>query len=307
MKRLISTLLFISIITTLFAQKRFDVFYAAGNYNFMQTTDINDDSNYEKAFMANLSLPIVLKDSSIWYTSVDYQYFSMNNEFAIRYGDPIPPISKFNLHGIILRTGYIHKFNSKQSLQILFAPRLMTDFVASFSNSLQLGGILMYEKVKNENYTWRVGVLYNQECFGTYIVPVFYLDWNITEKLKITGLLPVYGKLYMQPSENVQYGLHFIGLTTSYRINEPGFENYYIDRRSIDVSAFTNMHVWDNIFLEARAGYSLSRDYGLFAEDDKIDLGLPLVNIGDDRTRANEEFAGSPFVHLRLIYSIPVK
>ena len=27
---------------------------------------------------------------------------------------------------------------------------------------------------------------------------------------------------------------------------------------------------------------------------------------GDDRTRANNEFKGSPFVHLRLIYSLPV-
>lgn len=303
MKRLISTLLLLCVVITLFAQKRFDVFYAAGNYNFMQTTDINDGSNYEKAFMSNLSIPIVLKDSSIWYTSIDYQYFGMNNEYFLT--DPTP-IESFNLHGIILRTGYIYKINANQSVQALFAPRLMTDFVASFSNSLQLGGVLMYEKIKNENYTWRVGVLYNQEFFGTYIVPVFYLDWDITDKLKITGLLPVYGKLYMQPSENLQYGLHFIGLTTSFRINETGFENYYVDRRSIDVSAFTNMHVWDNIFFEARAGYSLSRDYGLFAEDDKIDLGLPLVNIGDDRTRANEEFGGSPFVHFRLIYSLPV-
>lgn len=304
MKKIISTLIFISIITTLFAQNRFDVFYVAGNNNFMQTTAINDGSNYEQAFMSNLSIPIVLKDSSIWYTSIDYQYFSMNNEYFL---SDLDPIENFNLHGIILRTGYIYKFNAKQSLQVLFAPRLMTDFNASFSKSVQLGGIIMYEKIKNEDFTWRVGVLYNQECFGTYIVPVVYLDWNLTRTLKLTGLLPVYGKLYMQPSENLQYGLHFIGLTTSYRINETGFENYYVDRRSIDVSAFTNMHIWDNLFFEARAGYSLSKDYGLFAEDDKIDLGLPLVNIGDNRTRANEEFDGSPFIHLRLIYSIPVK
>ncbi|NOQ26908.1 MAG: hypothetical protein GQ564_16225 [Bacteroidales bacterium] len=306
MKTLITTILILFATVTIFAQNRFDVFYVAGNYNFMNTTPVNVDKNYESAIMANLKIPIVFKDSSIWYTSIDYQNFSMFNEYTIPDGGPVSIYDKFNLHGFILRTGYIHKFNEKQSLQILFAPRFMGDFNASFSKSLQLGGILMYEKVKSENYTWRVGVLYNQEFFGAYIVPVYYLDWNVTSKIKIKGLLPVYGKIYMQPSEKLSYGLHFIGLTTSYRINEPDFENYYVDRRSIDVSAFTNVNLFDNVFMEARAGYSLSRDYGLFAENDKIDLGLPLVNIGDDRTRVNNEFDGSPFIHIRLIYSIPV-
>ena len=303
MKTLTASVLLLFITVSTFAQDRFDIFYLAGNYNFMQTTAINNDANYETAIMSNLSVPIVFKDSSVWYTSVDYQYFSMNNEYLLT--DP-SPVEAFNLHGIILRTGYIHRFNSKQSLQILFAPRYMSDFNASFSKSLQLGGILMYEKIKNDDLTWRIGVLYNQEFFGTYIVPVVYLDWNMTHKIKVKGLLPVYAKIFMQPSENISYGLHFIGLTTTYRINEPDYKNYYVDRRSIDLSLFTNINLFDNVFFEVRAGYSLSRDYGLFAENDKIDLGLPLVNIGDDRPDNNNEFEGSPFIHLRLIYSLPV-
>ncbi|MFC2104717.1 DUF6268 family outer membrane beta-barrel protein [Bacteroidota bacterium] len=303
MKTLFITILTLFISISVFAQNRFDVFYIAGNYNFMQTTDINTDANYEKVVQANLSYPIVLKDSSLWVTSVDYQYFSMNNEYL---ATDLTPIEAFNLHGIILRTGYVHKFNSKKSLLVFFVPRYMTDFVAPFSKSLQLGGLVMYEKVKSDNYTWRVGVLYNQDFFGNYIVPVFYLDWNVTSKIKVKGLLPMSAKICTQPSEKLSYGLHFVGLTTSHRINEPGYENYYVERKSIDVSLFANINLFDNVFFEGRAGYSLSRDYGLYAEDDKVDLGLPLVNIGDDRTRANEEFGGSPFVHLRLIYSLPV-
>ncbi len=298
---LTSVLLLISIV--MFAQDRFDIFYISGNYNFIGTTDANPDENFDTYLMSNLSVPIVLKDSSVWFNSVDYQYFLTKNEYLT---STINPVDQFNLHGILLRTGYVHRFDSKRSLQILFVPRYMTDFKADFSNSFQLGGILMYEKVKNEDYTWKVGVIYNNEFFGTYIVPVFYLDWNMTSKIKVKGLIPVYGKLYMQPTEKVDVGLHFIGLTTSYRIYEPGYENTYVERKTIDVSAFGNFHLFDNIFMEARLGYSISRDYGLYAKDDKVDLGLPLVNFGDDRIRLNEEFDGGAFVHLRLIYSIPV-
>jgi len=268
----------------------------------MSTSDTADSKNSETAIMANLVLPIVLKDSSVWYTSVDYQYFAVNNE-------PTATSLKdnFNLHGIILRTGLIYKLSSKTNIQVLFAPRYMTDFNASFANSLQLGGVLMFEKVKSPTYTYRVGVFYNQEFFGPYIVPVFYLDWSMTSKFKITGLIPIYGKVYYQPNENFSAGIHFIGLTTTYRINEKNLENYYIDRRSIDVSLFSNIHLFDNLFIEGRLGYSVSKDYGLFKEDDKITLGLPLVNIGDDRDRKNNEFNGSLFVQLKLLYSLPIK
>jgi len=302
MKTLFASIIILFLSVSSFAQDRFDVFYVAGNYNLMQEDNLND-KNYEAAIMSNLSIPIVLKDSSIWYTAVDYMYYSTPNKTLMFGGNNE---LNFNLHGIIIRTGYIHKFNSKQSLQILFAPRYMSDFNTSFEKSVQLGGILMYEKIKNDDFTWRIGVLYNEEFFGTYIVPVVYLDWDLTSKFKIKGLLPVYAKAYIQASEKVEAGLHFIGLTTSYRINEQNFENFYVDRRSIDLSLFTNIHLWDNIFFEGRVGYSLSKDYGLYAEDDKIDLGIPLVNFGDDRERANQEFEGSPFIHLRLKYSIPV-
>ena len=303
---LISALLTIWISFCSYSQERFDLFYLSGNYNFMQTTDANPSENGETGIMAQLRIPIVFENSSVFYSQIDYQYFSIFNEFD---ASATNPVEQFNLHGFILRTGYIHRFNSEQSLQILFSPRFMTDFNTSFSDAVQLGGVLLYEKIKNENLTWKIGALYNQEFFGPYLVPVVDLNWKITSKLRFSGLLPVYGALYMEPSEKIQYGLHFIGITTSYRINdsERGYDNYYIDRRSIDVSLFTKAQLLDNIFLTARAGYSLSRDYGLYAENDKIDLGLPLVNIDYNRTRLNEEFGGSPFIHLRLTYSIPVE
>ncbi|MEO8149635.1 MAG: DUF6268 family outer membrane beta-barrel protein [Bacteroidia bacterium] len=304
MKRFIFTFILISITLTLFAQNRFDVFYVGGNYNFMQATAANPEKNNESSIVANLSVPIVFKDSSVWITIVDYQSFSIPNEY---FPTDSAPIKNFNLHGFIVRTGYVHKFNSTQSLQVLAMPRYMNDFNASFSKSFQLGGMVMYEKVKSKDFTYRVGLLYNQEFFGPYLMPVLYLDWKITGKLKFTGLLPVYGKLYVQPTEKFSTGLHFVGLTTSYRIYQPGFENYYVERNSIDLSLFSNIMVLKNIFLEGRVGYSLTKDYALFAENQKVDFTIPLVYFGDNRNRANGKYKSSPFVHLRLVYSLPIK
>lgn len=296
---LITVIGFLFALTTS-AQKRFDVFNVTGNYNMASTDSL---SNNESALSANLSIPIVLKDSSVWFTSFDYQYYSIGNTPS-----ETAPINKFNVHGFILRTGYILRLNSSQSIQALVIPRIMTDFRASTQKAFQLGGILMYEKKKNENLTWRTGIYYNNEAFGTLIVPLLYLDWNATKKLKVQGLFPIYGKVFVQPKPQLSYGVHFVGLTTSYSINEDQVDNHYVERNAIDLSLFANQKFFGNVFLEGRIGYSITKDYGLYAQGDKLDLALPLVNIGDDRNRLNTVSGSTtPFVHLRLIYSVPIE
>jgi hypothetical protein len=282
------------------AQERFEVFYVAGNYNFMEKTSDTDNKNYESALLTQFRYPYFFKDSSMWYTQINYHIFDIDNRLA----DPVS-FDRFQLHGFLLRTGYIKKFNSKQSLVLLFTPRYMTDFNASFSDSFQPGGMILYEKIKNKNLMWRAGLMYNGDFFGPYFVPILDLDWKITKTLRFTGSLPIFGELFFQPGPKFAGGLHFIGITSTYRIDEPTFENTYVDRRSIDLSLFSRVHLFSHFFLTARFGYSLTRDYGLYEQNDKMQFGMPLLDVGDDRTRLNEEYEGSPFVHLRISLMVP--
>lgn len=298
------SLLFLLLILVLStkAQERLDIFSVSYNYNFMSTDNELESKNYESAIMAALKIPVVINESIIWYSSIDYHNFDVNNTWS----PDFPNAETFNVHGFILRTGLIYSLSENSSLQVLFAPRYMSDMEASFSESMQYGGVLMYEKVKSEKLTYRLGVLYNKDFFGHYVVPVVYLDWDLSEKWKINGLLPVYGKLFWQSKETFSAGLHFIGLTTSYKIGEDNYPDHYIDRRSIDLSLFSNIHLFDNVFMEARLGYSLSKDYGLFDSGDEISLGVPLYNFGDDRTRLNQEYDPSMFFLVKLIYNLPI-
>jgi hypothetical protein len=288
---------------SILAQNRFDVFYVAGNYNFLDATPVIKH-NYERALAANLSTPVILKDSSVWLTTFDYQYYNLPNAYKLT---DVNPIKTFGLHGCIIRTGYIKKLSNRKAIHALFIPRLMTDFKVNTAEALQFGAMVAYENSSNTNVTWRAGVAYNQECFGPLVIPVLYLDWSITRSLKFTGLLPIYGKLYVMPNKNVSTGIHFIGLTTSYQIAEKNFENHYVQRNAIDVSWFGNVQLIRNIYFEGRLGYSLTKDYGLYANDEKAAITFPLFAINDKRVRANNDFDGSIFIHGRLLYSLPIK
>ncbi|NQX90571.1 MAG: hypothetical protein HRT74_00190 [Flavobacteriales bacterium] len=282
------------------AQSRFDVFHVSGNQNFNAPTDSIYEGNDEFAITSNLSVPLFLKDSCIWFTSLDYQYFNIGNSATID-----APRSSYSMHGFVLRTGYIHRFDANRSLQFLLVPRLMSDLKGSFTNGFQLGGIVLYEKKRSKDFTWRVGALFNQEFFGPQLVPLVYLDGKVKGRWRVKGLFPIYGKLYYQKNEKVSAGLHFVGLSTSYAISDDLLGDQYMDRRVIDASLFVRIQMWKDLFLEARFGYSISKDYGLYERGDEMSLAMPLTNIGDDRNRLNLDTRGeSPFAFLRLVYSV---
>jgi len=95
------------------------------------------------------------------------------------------------LHGFILRTGISQKIGESTALQILFIPRLMSDFEKVDASCFQLGGLAMFEKRFSKDLMMRFGAMYNHDFFGPYMVPVVHLDWDINSKLSIVGMLPV--------------------------------------------------------------------------------------------------------------------
>lgn len=285
---------------TLQAQSRFDVFHISTNQNFNAQEDSLYKGNNEFAFTSNLNVPVFLKDSSIWFTALDYQYFDIGNPPSLT-----APRSNYTMNGLVLRTGYIHRIDAQKSMQFLVAPRLMTDFKGSLSKGFQLGGIVLYEKKKNPDFTWRVGALYNQEFFGPQLVPLLYLDGKVKGKWRVKGLFPIYGKFYYQANDRVSAGLQFVGLTTSYAISDDLFGDQYMERRVIDAALFSRVQIWKDVFFEGRIGYSILKNYGLYERGDQLSLAMPLTNIGDNRTRLNLDTQGeSPFAFVRLVYSV---
>lgn len=163
---------------------------------------------------------------------------------------PEDVMNPIQVHGFILRTGLIQKFEEDRSLQILFAPRLMTDFKNVNSDHFQWGGIVVYEKKYRETLRMGFGALYNQEFFGPNLVPLVNLDWKINDQWSLVGLLPIYSKLKYKFNDRLEGGWSHFGLVTSYRLGHPDYEGDYIERKSIDETLYARYNLFGDFFLE---------------------------------------------------------
>jgi hypothetical protein len=302
MKRLNILLLCLMAVQLITAQNSLDILTLSGRYaSPCEYDSLLSGNAKETGGFAALTVPIPLANKkTIIYNSLNYFYFHVDND-PILSDDVADP---FDLHGFILRTGIIQRLSNGRSIQFLLAPRYMSDMKGGGMDNFQFGFLAMYEKKFSEKLTMGFGGMFNQEFFGPYFVPLVNLNWMITERFSITGLLPIYGKIKYRVNSKFSAGISHFGLLTTFGLNDPAYEEDYLERQSIDLALFGNYNLRDNFYLEVRFGQSLNRSYRQYGPDQKIDFGLPLVTFGDDRVPKNIPFKSGLFGELRLIYSI---
>jgi hypothetical protein len=285
-------------------QETLDVLTLSGRYGFPQSYDsIYKSKANEYGAMAALVAPIKINEKSIWFNSLNYFYFHVGNN------EDTPPeiMNPIDVHGIILRTGLYQKFSKDRAIQIFIAPRLMTDFKNINSDHFQMGALFLYEKKFREGLKMGFGLMYNQEFFGPNLVPLVNVDWQISERWSVTGMFPIYGKVIYKVNERLSAGLSHFGLITSYRLGDAEYKGDYMERKSIDEALFARYQLFGNIYLEGRFGYALGRSYAQYEADQKVDLIIPLVSFGDNRTQKNITFHDGLIASLRFIYNVPIE
>jgi hypothetical protein len=285
-----------------FAQNSIDILTVSTQFGTPATyTDntIPEQAN-ESIYNVNLKLPIVFKNKNIWYNDINYFNFQFtnNNTMASTVYNPV------KVQALLFQTGYIHKLDENHALYFLLAPRLMGDFEGINSDNIQMGGIAMYEKRFSDKFTMRFGAAYNQEMGGPYMLPVVYLDWIVSDKWRINGMLPIYSKISYLATPKFTMGFHHIGTLMSFKLNADAYNSDYIERNAIDLSTFANYKITKNIHAEFRLGYALSRTYEQYNTNDKWNFGTPIFIAGDNRTLLNSEFGSYAFAYFRLAYSV---
>lgn len=305
MKRLLILSALCGTVAGLSAQSSLDLLTLSGRYGLSSQYEGHPDLDRatETGAMVNVKLPVKLSGTSIWYNDLTYTTFHVNND-----NEFVPPVANpIHLHSFILQTGWYKRFGDGRGIQLLLAPRFMTDFENASARNFQLGGIVMYEKRYSESLMMRFGAMYNNELGGPFVVPIVYSDWQINSRWSLVGMWPIFGKLNCRVNENLSAGISHFGLITSYRLGNPDYEGDYIERTSIDLCGFARVRLAGNLHLEGRLGYALGRSYYQYGEDQKVPFRISIIKFGDERVEKNTLFKPGPIAELRLVYNLPLE
>ena len=108
------------------AQNSIDLLTLSGRYALPMSYEApyEEEKGTETALFANLKLPIVFNDKTIWFNNLTYTTSGVSNNLMLDIGIMNP----IRLHAFILQTGLVQQINDKQAIQLLYVPRYMSDF-----------------------------------------------------------------------------------------------------------------------------------------------------------------------------------
>lgn len=280
-----------------------DILSLSGRYALPQEyKELYSGKATETGMLNSLIAAFKLAPKTRFAINVNHFYFHVNDEAEMPEGIATP----ININGIILRAGILQELNNGGRLQLLIAPRLMSDFQNLDGNSFQWGGMATYQNDLSEHLNLGFGAMYNQELFGPYLVPLFLVDWQVSERWYIEGMVPVTLKVHYRVNEGLDVGFNHFGLITSYYLGDEEYAGDYMERQSIDLSLFARQRLYKNLFVEGMVGRTFGRSYTQYEGDQTVSFAIPLVAFGDERTAKNVSFKDGMIFTLKLIFNLKV-
>jgi len=218
-----------------------------------------------------------------------------------------PEAEYTSLYSTNLKLGMASTWSDKWSTTIVLLPKIASDYKNISGDDFYLGGFALLKLKKNENLKYRFGIYASQEAFGLFTTPIlgwYYLSPN--KRFEMDMSLPI--------SADVSYklgittvGMDYFGIGRSYKVHYENLPTLYADLSSLEFAGYLQFNTLEeSVLLRAKLGYS-SNNYEMYAEGEKMDLGVSAFSFGDDRTQLNPSLNGGIFFKLEAIYRFHIK
>ncbi len=266
--------------------------------NFENTTE---QTNVEE-FGLQLTFPIVLNEKTVILTgiSADRSRLRLDPNF----------LDHSSLNKVRLQLGINQVHSEKWTGTYVLLPSIASYFETISIDDFQLGLLTLFTYKKRENLNYKVGFYTNTENYGPLFVPLlglYYLSPN--QKFEATLLLPGQADVNYKLAKKTALGMNFDGVTASYNLNKSMSipKGRYVVRSSNELYTYLQFQIGKSILAKTKVGYSISRTYKVFDNEDKVDLSLSSLYFGDDRTQLNTNFKEGAIFKVELLYRIHFK
>lgn len=296
MKKLLPLILLCSYFLS--AQEYVDLFRVGYGQTFNNNFKGTDTNTYVKFMDVGFTLPIVINGNHALITGAD---FSRNNLQLF------PEAAFTSLYSTNLKLGLASTWSETWSTTLVLLPKIASDYKNISGNDFYLGGFALLKLKRNENLKYRFGVYASQEAFGLFTTPIlgwYYLSPN--QRFEMDMSLPITADVsYKMGIATV--GMDYFGIGRSYNVHCENGPTLYADLSSLEFAGYLQFNALEeSVLLRAKLGYS-SNNYEMYAEGEKMDLGISAFSFGDDRTQLNPSLNGGIFLKFEAIYRFHIR
>lgn len=238
-------------------------------------------------FVANFNLPLKAfkRDRLIINPVFEWNHLGFGNQEYLN----------TDLYGLTMALSYVKQWkNDKWKTVFVSINRISSDLNKITIKHYQPGGALItiYERSKKVRY--KLGVYYNSEFFGAYVLPLLGIEWSISDRLILHGLVPRNLVLEWRITPSLYAGINWRAITNSYRYRSEHTSDYFKIEEN-QVRLFADIYLTRHLVLNFETGHTFLREYNQRSELNRI-VGL------DSDLQLNEGllFKAGIFYRIRL-------
>jgi len=296
LKRTLTLTLHVLLITNAFGQKYVDIAKFWYGNSSLNKFDNSTASTRLQEVGVDVTMPFVVNSSDAVLSGLFYERITTR----LFEDDPETTVSVIGV-----RAGMSKKHSDKLSGTYLLIPKIASDFEHIGTQDFQVGAIALLKYTRSDKKNYKVGLYYNSELFGPFVVPLFgiyYLSEN--EKFETNLTLPFLADMNYKLHERLNIGLNFNGQVRSYHLTEVSSTSLpgYLVKATNELYSYLKFNLTESLSIQTRLGYSVGRNYRVYDENDKITFGTMLIKVGDDRTQLNTDFSDGFIYQATVLY-----
>ena len=253
-------------------------------------------------FALQLTFPIVLNEKTVILTgfSADRSRLLLDPDFT----------EHTALNKVRLQLGLNQVHSEKWTGTYVLLPSIASDFKMITNEDFQIGLLTLFTYTKKENLKYKIGFYANTENYGPLFIPLlglYYLSPN--QKFESTLLLPGQVDFNYKLTKKTALGINFDGMASSYNLHESIYipKGQYVARSSNELYTYLQFQLGKSLYVKTKVGYTISRTYKVFDNNDKVTLNLGSIYIGDQRDQLNTNFEKGVVFKAELFYRIHFK
>ena len=202
---------------------------------------------------ANINLPVkVFKHDRLLINPV----FEWNKLTFIKQDS-----TNINLYGITLALSYVKQWkNEKWKTVLVSVNRISSDLKNITIKHYQPGVAVLMIYERSEKIKYKLGAFYNAEFFGPFILPLIGVEWKISKRFILHGLVPRNLALEYKITPSLYVGLNWKAITNSFRYQSDNTNDYFKIEES-QIRLFADIYITKHLVFNIEAGHSFLREY----------------------------------------------
>ena len=217
--------------------------------------------------VADIGVPVYKKLSAQHPTLIRigmrYQGLLLSNE---------KKIGSNNFHSITIPLVFSYSFSRSANISLISLTSLGSDFKQNITGNDVLYTVgVRVGLVQKKSFKFGITLTYSKNYSGTFLLPIPDIDWTISKRLNLTGILPARISLNYKISQAQSLGLTASIGGSMYRLND-GEQKQYLQLQQSSGGLIYDLKLNQRWKLNLIAGHTFTQRLETFNMDQKVGL-----------------------------------